>query len=170
MERFRKSRNQRILDRANDSALTSWHTLARDAQHLIFVWCASSPRERVPETGASPRPGRSVADDLVPPQRDQVLLGIQVPKLTSQDRRIVRAQREAHQAARVAQDRLLTSGGTWAMYWLARTRLSRYLRASDRILMKLVVAKFWNSSIYRKKSRRCPWAGTPGSSPPAAGA
>ena len=38
------------------------------------------------------------------------------------------------------------------MYWFVIVRFSLNLRASERILAKLSVAKFWNSSTYRKKS------------------
>ena len=38
--------------------------------------------------------------------------------------------------------------------WLPSTKLNRYLRASLRIVSKLSVAKFWNSSTYNVKSLR----------------
>ena len=43
---------------------------------------------------------------------------------------------------------------SWVINWLARIRLKRYLRASDRMVAKLSVAKFWNSSTYKLKSWR----------------
>jgi hypothetical protein len=41
-----------------------------------------------------------------------------------------------------------TSSSSCDMYWWARMRLSRYLRASERIVAKDSIAKFWNSSTY----------------------
>ena len=51
--------------------------------------------------------------------------------------------------------RLRRSEGTWAKVWCAMTSESPYLRDSESITLKESVAKFWNSSIYRWKGRRC---------------
>ena len=37
----------------------------------------------------------------------------------------------------------------WAVYWFATVKFRPYFRASERIVAKESVAKFWNSSTYK---------------------